>query len=97
MVTRNPPGRKKGTPKTGGRRKGTPNKVTVEVREASALIVDDAIYRRHLLARARAGKLAPAMECLLWYYRYGKPTEERNQKHTVDLAQLLSGDFSDDE
>ena len=29
------PGRKKGTPKTGGRRKGTPNKVTVAVREAA--------------------------------------------------------------
>ncbi len=29
------PGRKKGTPKTGGRRKGTLNKVTVAVREAA--------------------------------------------------------------
>jgi hypothetical protein len=30
------PGRKKGTPKTGGRRKGTPNKVTAEVREVAS-------------------------------------------------------------
>jgi len=29
------PGRKKGTPKTGGRRRGTPNKVTLEVRDAA--------------------------------------------------------------
>ena len=29
------PGRKKGSPKTGGRQKGTPNKVTVEIREVA--------------------------------------------------------------
>ena len=29
------PGRKKGTPKTGGRRKGMPNKVTGEIREVA--------------------------------------------------------------
>lgn len=28
------PGRKKGTPKTGGRKKGTPNKMTTEVKTA---------------------------------------------------------------
>jgi hypothetical protein len=50
--------RPKGTPKTGGRRKGTPNKTTVQARTTAAEIVDDPVYLRNLLVRARAGTLA---------------------------------------
>lgn len=68
-------GRKKGTPKTGGRIKGTPNKATVEAKAACAAIVDDPAYRKKLVSRARQGKLAPAVECMLWHYAKGKPKE----------------------
>ena len=59
----------------GGRKRGTPNKATLAVRDACGAIVEDAIYRRQLLVRARAGELPPTVECLLWHYRYGKPKE----------------------
>ncbi len=68
-------GRPKGTPKTGGRKKGTPNKATVEAKLACSEIIDDPAYRFKLLSRARAGKLAPAVECMLWHYAKGKPKE----------------------
>ena len=41
-------------------------------------IVDDPAYRRNLASRARRGKLAPAVECMLWHYAKGKPTEDIN-------------------
>jgi hypothetical protein len=34
---------------------------------------------------------------MLWHFAYGKPTEEREHKHTVDLAAILSGYFSEGE
>ena len=58
-----------------GRPKGVPNKATAEAKEACALIVDDEVYRQNLLARALKGKLAPAVEVMLWYYAKGKPKE----------------------
>jgi hypothetical protein len=61
--------------KTGGRQKGTPNKATDEARKAAAAIIEDPDYVKNLLSRARRGKLAPAVECLLYTYRYGKPKE----------------------
>ena len=75
MATRNPGGRPKGTPKTGGRKRGTPNKATAEAKAACAEIVDDVTYRRRLLARARAGTLAPGVEQMLWYFAKGKPAD----------------------
>jgi hypothetical protein len=62
--------------KSGGRTKGTPNRVTAEAREACAEIVDDRAYRSELLERARAGKLAPGVETMLWYYAKGRPRED---------------------
>ena len=64
MGDRKPPGRPKGTPKTGGRKKGVPNKATVEAKQACAEIVDDPHYRARLVERARAGTLAPAVETM---------------------------------
>jgi hypothetical protein len=66
--------------KTGGRTKGTPNKVTREAKEFCASVIDDAAYQAALRRRALTGKLAPAIECMLWYYAKGKPTE------SLDLA-----------
>lgn len=49
-------------------------------------IIDDPQYRQMLLLRARAGDLPPAMETMLWHYRFGKPAE-----HVIlDLGDDLS-------
>jgi len=64
----------KGDPRA-GRPKGTQNKVTVEVREAAKALVEDPVYRARLQRRLLRGKLAPALESMLWHYAYGKPKE----------------------
>jgi hypothetical protein len=69
---RNTSGLKRGGP---GRKKGTPNKVTVEVRAAAEALVDDPVYRARLARDLRRRKVAPAVECMLWYYAKGKPKE----------------------
>ena len=61
-----------------GRKKGTLNKVTAEAKAACAAIVDDSTYRKKLMVRAKAGKLAPAVEAMLWHYAYGKPKSSSN-------------------
>ena len=54
------------------------------------MIVDDPIYRANLLKRARKGKLAPPVECLLWYYSKGKPAETHRHDLTVHgLAEAM--------
>jgi len=58
-----------------GRPKGVPNKATSEAKAACALLVDDRVYRRNLQKRLRAGKIAPAVETMLWHYAHGKPKE----------------------
>jgi len=65
------PGRKK----TGGRPAGTPNRVTLEAKEVAAKLVDDPEYRREFKRRLLAGKLAPALEVMVWHFAYGKPRE----------------------
>ena len=49
---------------------------------ASAAIVNDPVYRQKLLKAARARKLTPAIECMLWHYAYGKPKESRGRRST---------------
>lgn len=58
-----------------GRPKGARNRVTLEVRSAARELLDDAAYRASLTRRLVQGKLAPAMESMLWHYAYGKPRE----------------------
>lgn len=67
-----------------GRKAGTPNKATIEVREVCAAIVDDPAYVQKVKARALAGELPPAVETMLWYYRFGKPVE----RHHVALGDV---------
>ena len=69
-----------------GRKKGVPNKATVEVRVACLAIVDDPQYRQTLLARARAGTLPPAVECMLWHYAKGKPKDRVEHSGGVVLS-----------
>ena len=69
-----------------GRKKGVPNKATAEVRAACVAIVDDPQYRTKLLARARAGTLAPAVECMLWHYAKGKPKDQVEHSGRFELV-----------
>jgi hypothetical protein len=59
----------------GGRKRGTPNKVTSEVRALAAEIVDDPIYRAKLLRDFRKRRVTPQVECLFWYFAYGRPID----------------------
>ena len=63
-----------------GRPKGVPNKATIEAKGACSELVDEPEYRANLKKRLIAGKLAPAVECMLWLYAKGKP------KETVELV-----------
>lgn len=67
--------------KTGGRQAGTPNKGTAQKRldakAASGEVLEDPAYRRNFRKRARQGKLAPAVEAMLWAYYYGRPVERQ--------------------
>ena len=69
-----------------GRTKGTPNKVTAEAKAVCAAIVDDPTYRKKLIARAKAGELAPAIEAMLWHYAYGKPKEQVEHAGGITIA-----------
>ena len=73
-------GRPKGVEKTpgSGRKRGTLNKVTLEVRETMRAITDDPEYQKKLGERVKSGKAAPAIEALVWYYAYGKPSDQLN-------------------
>jgi hypothetical protein len=61
-----------------------PNKATVEAKEVCAQLVDDPEYRDRLRRRLVLGKLAPAVECMLWHYAKGKP------KETIDATVAVS-------
>ena len=69
-----------------GRKKGVPNRATTEVKAIYAAIVDDPTYRKTLVARAKAGELAPALEAMLWHYAYGKPKEQVQHAGGITVA-----------
>ncbi len=60
-----------------GRPRGVQNKATRDAREMARLLVEAPAYRAGLGRRLRSGDLAPAVECMLWAYAYGKPVEGR--------------------
>jgi hypothetical protein len=72
-----------------GRPPGVPNKVTAEAKAACNELVDDLRYRAALKKRLIAGKLAPALETMLWYYAKGKPKERIEFGAHKSLAQLV--------
>lgn len=76
-----------------GRPKGH-SVVTLEVKAAAKLIVDDLTYRNNLLNRARKGKLPPPVEVLLWHYAHGVPkiTMDVNAK-VVDVTKMATEDL----
>ena len=92
VTVENPLSRTRGLRRGGspGRPKGVRNRATLEAKAAAALIVDDPKYRDNLLRRARAGRLAPAMETTLWHYAKGRPKE-------ADLPNVLEIRWLDSE
>lgn len=62
----------KGNP---GRPEGIPNRSTREIRAMARSLVEDPIYLANLKERLDSGKIAPAVECMLYHYAYGKPPE----------------------
>jgi hypothetical protein len=63
-----------------GRKPGIPNKATLEVRAICSELVSDLDYREKFKRRLHAGRLAPAVECMVWAYAFGKP------KETLEIA-----------
>lgn len=73
-------GRKENLTNAGkGRPKGVLNKVTREIKDICSRLVHDETYQVEFAARLHEGKLAPAIECMVWHYAFGKP------KETVDI------------
>lgn len=58
--------------------------------EFAAQIIDDPSYQAKLLERAQAGALPPAIETMLWAYRFGKPVDMNKLKSGPSDAQLLA-------
>lgn len=96
FVKRDTRGLRRGGP---GRPKGLPNHATREARELSRLIVQDPNYFKHLKKRMIAGDAPPAVECMCWYYAFGKPRERVELAADKSLAQLINeaAGYSDDE
>lgn len=53
-------------------------------------IVRDPEYRSGLLRAARARKLPPAIETMLWHYAYGKPVEKIDIGLSTDELEEMS-------
>lgn len=71
--------------KVGGRAKGTLNKATLVGRAFAERLVNDPDYLASVEARAKAGKLQPGIEQMIWYYALGKPRE------SLELSGSVSG------
>jgi hypothetical protein len=56
----------------------------------AAEILEDPQYLEKLKARAFAGALPPAIEQMLWAYRFGKPMEMSKIKQGPSDSQLLA-------
>lgn len=54
--------------------------MTVRAAELAAVIIEDPIYLDKLLTRAKEGTLPPAIEKMLWEYRFGRPQEMSKMK-----------------
>jgi len=70
-----------------------PNKVTAEAKAACNELVDDVAYRAALRKRLIGGKLAPALECMLWWYAKGKPTDRLDVDVGPTLVDLVLASY----
>ena len=58
------------------RNSGKMGKRTTEAKRLAAEILENPAYIKSLQDRACAGTLPPAIEVMLWHYRYGKPVSK---------------------
>ena len=72
-----------------GRPKGQPNKISIEVRQLVAQLVNDAAYQRKLRADFRKRKVHPTIEALVWAYHLGRPKQALDLTATVDVNARL--------
>ncbi len=61
-----------------------------EAQEFAKDVVDDQTYRATIKARALAGTLPAGLEALLWYFRFGRPMEQRALETPPEQATPLS-------
>lgn len=77
----------------------SPRYTEVSIRKARKLagqILEDPNYQHNLLRRAVAGVLSPAVECMLWYYVFGKPAENINlNTERADLSKLTGSELAE--
>jgi len=78
-----PPGYARPEPRGGG-------DLVSRAAEFAAQIIDDPSYQQKLLERAQAGALPPAIETMLWAYRFGKPIDASKIKQGPSDQQLLA-------
>jgi hypothetical protein len=72
-MSRNTSGLKRGG--SLGRPKGVPNRATQDAKEFCGGIVSDPTYQERLRIRALDGTLPPVLECMLWHYAFGRPSQ----------------------
>jgi hypothetical protein len=82
--------------RVGGRAKGTLNKATLAGRAFAERLVNDPEYLASVVARAKAGKLQPGIEQMIWYYALGKPKEQLEVSGSVsgrDVTQMSTDEL----
>jgi len=73
-----------------GRPKGALNVTTKAARAVCLKILEDPEYRQSIARRIKNDALPAAVECLMWHYAYGKPTEKMEVHVSGDELQDLS-------
>lgn len=64
----------------------------MEAKAACSEIVDDPVYRKNFIRRARTGKLPPAVETMIRHHTKGKPTEHVELKADLVTAEAVRED-----
>lgn len=82
-----PKGRVRGHGTGVGRPRGSKDKRALygSITEFAAEILDDPRYVESVKTRALNGTLAPGMETMLYYYRWGRPKDQQSP----DMVQLV--------
>jgi hypothetical protein len=83
-MSRNTSGLKRGG--SLGRPKGVPNRATQDAKEFCGGIVSDPTYQERLRIRALDGTLPPVLECMLWHYAHGKPSQHIEHRGQLSIA-----------
>jgi hypothetical protein len=63
-----------------------PNRVSVELKQLVARLVNDVAYQHKLRDDFRRRKVPPAVEVLIWNYHLGKPPQTIEMNATVDMS-----------